>query len=835
MPIGQGGMSTVFLATDAKLGRKVALKVLNNTQAHSQTLLEEARLLARLNHPNIVQVYNVQEIDDCLVLEMEYVQGTTLANHVKEAHISLEQKLSILIDIAQGLSAAHQQDILHLDLKAANVLINKQGQAKIADFGISQLKGEQELSALSSFGSLVSMSPEQLREEPLDQRSDLFSFGLLAYQLLTGNHPYRGQAKSSSEQAIAEQIKHVPLKASASEIIGLPPALIALLDRLLQFNKDLRPSSADEVAMQLKQVMMSVSYDNSDETVELNEVNISNPNSARNKLVALFSLAFLVIGLISAGVWYWQVNKPKTYIAALPIKYDVGTPLTEVQRYIVNLGFEDAISNFILKQGDVLQVSNNEVNNAIKVIGDGAPLVEIGKALGTDIFIEPTLTCHSSICEVTLRTLKAKDATVINSTRLSIDTESFTDVLSNIGIHLRDLFSSQHSTPQYSKNLYTDYLALYQQVNSGTQEIEKNAQTIRLLVRQAPEFLPLFTLYRQIAIEAHRQLADTSLLLDFLDVLEGAPSNYKSSNQFQKEKLLAFQELNDWKAAETLLNSLSESNMDEYDLNMLKANYYQYRANYSKSLTHISRAFHLRPTLRAMRNLAVIHVYNGNYPSALNYLNQLKEIAPRDIWALTTLADISLASGDPKKAIINYQNILALTPLNSTVLSNLSIAYQLEGNYKEAVFAARRAYSLNPKHISVALNLADSLMLYNEQDTAIDVYNNIIKMTESSDNIDDNLARAQALLHTGKGSSALKLIDKIKMQHTGIHDILFIEAMILTTLGEYQSALLTIQKSIEKGWSSHFYQLPWFSELCQYKSDLKEIINAEHVKTACTN
>nr|WP_281358333.1 serine/threonine-protein kinase [Pseudoalteromonas caenipelagi] len=835
MPIGQGGMSTVFLATDAKLGRKVALKVLNNAHTHGQTLLEEARLLAKLNHPNIVQIYNVQEVDTSLVLEMEYVQGTTLYNHLKEQHLDLEKKLSILIDIAQGLSAAHKQHILHLDLKAANILVNEQGQAKIADFGISQLKGEQDVSQLSSFGSLVSMSPEQLREEPLDQRSDLFSFGLLAYQILTGNHPYRAQAQANTEQAIAEQIKFSPLKHAARGLIEYSDDLITLIERLLQFDKDLRPHSADEVVMHLKQVLMSINYDNSDPTIELSELNLSNPNSKRNKLLALFAFAFLFVGLIGSGIWYWQITKPKTYIAALPIKYDEQSSLTDTQQRIVKLGLDDAISNFILQDSSTLQVSNSEVETAIKLMGEETSLASLGKALGANILLEPELSCRGSICEVILNAIDGSKATMIKSTRYSVDAESFSEAYRNSLSHVSGLFSQEALSDEISDAFFEKYVTLVNSYNSGNQDLKQILHQVRTQQRQAPNFTPLYSLYRRVVIETHRMHSDPNILWSFVDTLENAPESYKFSPNFLLDHILVYQELRDWEKAESLITSLEKTNIDRYELLSIKANYFRERAHYQQALDNILAAYKLRPTLQVTRSVAIIYLLKGQYTDALSYLDLVISSAPNDYWALQAYADISLLSGSPYQAIAAYKRLLKKSPQDTKALSNLAIALSLVGEFQLSSIHAKKAYELNPQHLNYILNYADSLLLLKEEKQSKVLYQTILNMTEDSTDFDDLIPRVQALLHLGEGIAALKLVNYIENENPNVYDLKFVKAMVLTLLGEHQSALLTIENSINDGWSANFYTLPWFKSLCVHTEKLELLISTKNTNYLCAS
>ena len=138
--LAQGGMSTIYLATDVQLNRQVVLKVMKLKSDNVQRAINEAQLIASFNHPNIVQLYRILHEDEQVLLEMEYVKGTTLAHLIKERQLSITEKIDILSHICDGLAGIHEKEILHLDLKPANVLISENGAVKIADFGISKIK-----------------------------------------------------------------------------------------------------------------------------------------------------------------------------------------------------------------------------------------------------------------------------------------------------------------------------------------------------------------------------------------------------------------------------------------------------------------------------------------------------------------------------------------------------------------------------------------------------------------------------------------------------------------------------------------------------------------------
>ncbi len=255
--LGEGGMATVFCGTDTLLRRRVAVKVLREQYAGDQEFVrrfyQEAESAARLSHPNIVNTYNVGREGDTYYIVMELVDGPSLAEIIA-ADGKLPEPVAIdyAAQICNGLAYAHRQGLLHRDIKPANILITKDNVVKLSDFGIARAMSGQTMAMTRPglvMGSVYYVSPEQAQGLELHETSDLYSVGIVLYQMLTGNLPYTG------DSPVAVALKHVsdPVPAIGARESGISAALASIVNRLLQKQPENRFQSASEVASALRE------------------------------------------------------------------------------------------------------------------------------------------------------------------------------------------------------------------------------------------------------------------------------------------------------------------------------------------------------------------------------------------------------------------------------------------------------------------------------------------------------------------------------------------------------------------------------------------------------
>ncbi|MCK4404856.1 MAG: serine/threonine protein kinase, partial [candidate division Zixibacteria bacterium] len=203
--LGEGGMGVVYKAEDTKLDRIVALKFLPKhllcDQEAKMRFVHEAKAASSLNHPNITTIHEIEEVEDECFICMEYIEGKSLKQLIKEREIEgwdMGKIIDVSIQIAGGLSKAHQKSIVHRDIKSDNIMLTNEGLVKIMDFGLAKLKGVTKLTKTgSTLGTLQYMSPEQAQGMEVDQRSDIFSFGVVLYEMITGKLPFMGDHEAA--------------------------------------------------------------------------------------------------------------------------------------------------------------------------------------------------------------------------------------------------------------------------------------------------------------------------------------------------------------------------------------------------------------------------------------------------------------------------------------------------------------------------------------------------------------------------------------------------------------------------------------------------------------
>jgi len=410
--IGRGGMGVVYKAEDLKLKRCVALKFLPSHLMDSPELKErflvEAQAAAALSHPNICVIHEVGESGECPYIAMEYVEGETLRDRIKRGPLKAEEALDLAIQVAGGLGEAHRKGIIHRDIKSANIMVTDKGQAKVMDFGLAKLRGGSSLTrSQTTLGTVAYMSPEQARGGDLDQRTDIWSQGVVLYEMVAGKMPFRGDHDQTVIYAILhdepESLKKVrPETAPELERVIRQALTKKVADRyqtMEEFREDLaavaegfRPLRAKRRAARRRILGLDVIH--------------LLPVASALVLAVLFGLN---VGGLRNRVFGGQGRaEPAVELAVLPLKNLTGDPAQEymsdgvTEEMIAQLGRLHPEGLSVIARTSVMRYKKGEM-----------PVDQIGRELGVNYILEGSLQREAARIRITAELIRVRDQTQI--------------------------------------------------------------------------------------------------------------------------------------------------------------------------------------------------------------------------------------------------------------------------------------------------------------------------------------------------------------------------------------------------------------------------------------
>ncbi|WP_444907246.1 protein kinase domain-containing protein [Microbulbifer sp. SSSA008] len=817
--LGAGGMGVVYLAEDIKLGRKVAIKQLrsdltgNSAEARFRS---EAQLLARLNHPNIVRLYDVLEEKHSIALVMELVEGVTLKEWMRENSPTLVEKLDLLMQICQGLGKAHCLGIIHRDLKPENILVTIDGVAKITDFGIAKaLDCDEQLTREDHIaGSVQAMSPEQLQGTKLDARSDLFSLGSIAYEILCGAKPFKRDDMNAL--AFAHHITskpHIPAHQAWPEI---PKPLSALLDRLLGKHPEQRPDNAQQVFEALELVRKHGIDDSTLQYSETVTQLLIKPRKKRGRLSLILG-GFAALSLSAYWAWHTLMQLPPQYIAVLPIEINGNIPGGENNKALIKALVRQALVSTPakLKSSALISFDHEENDNFDK------QLKEL-QILGTTDVLFARLDCIEQRCNIELQRINPQDSRITGQTSFTFLTNRPQEAQYSIGTSAIDLFPSNYKEGEFSdiKMAPADYAMYLSTISKlATPEIQVSTDDSDLdlleeLISKYPQNANLYRSYADVALARWVGTNNKKFLTYALGVLANAEENGLDKTAILEARLVIKSVGNDIEGFKKTIHELQSIGYPSANLYTQFSRFLYIQGDYTQGAIYGQQAIDLNPSsAHSHYVLAMNQVAAGNYVDARDTLKKIVELSPGYWVAYALLGVIELETGNLSAAEIAISSI----PEESRTWGsqvNLGTIFFLQGKYSKSLDIYLKELETSPENLLILNQIAETYLMLSDRSKAREIFTQIIRLTNDSSELRPKRYRAGAFAYLGKTSDSIALIMELLRKSPDDTYVKHTATQVYALAGEWQSASYYLEQLLEQKMSIEWFALPAFQQIC---------------------
>ncbi|WP_020207865.1 serine/threonine-protein kinase [Gilvimarinus chinensis] len=822
--IGQGGMGQVFLAQDEQLDRPVAIKQLRGDEDNAKALhrfQREAKFLAKLNHPCIVQVYDYVTEENGGSLIMEYIDGVDLARKLREEATSMAQRLQWLYQIMAGLACAHASGILHRDLKPENILVSRNGNAKLTDFGIAREQQQNTELTQAVIGSYAYMSPEQIADEPLDFKSDLFSFGIVAYSVLLEQHPF---GATGNTLKLLQNISTGPLNQDALENSKLPDELKSLLQNLLAKDKTARPDSSQQVCEQLAYICqeypLSETLEGGMETAELPPLTLFTRHTAQalplpkpRKRHWLTVTATLLIA-VAAGVWFTgQGSAPGLIpqaVAVLPPRFSTDGELADSDQRLVGGTLYQAA------QQSVVQLPGTEAIPRFEVDSQTGEPFQILTALAAKELIVTDVFCNLTWCDISINRLapaaQGQRLKVLASANFRTTVDRYAMLAERVHLHINQLYDykSDVQLDLPDENEYRVFAEQYQQYYSAGANTSQ-LDALDTLSTKTKAWASVQILYREIALDLYHDTGNDQALTrleQFLPAKNRTDTEAQLLNQFALAR-----SQKDFAQARHWLERLEQQGLDHSALMELEGLLALSESNYPVAIDNFRQSAQLRPSVHNYFRLSMASWLNGDIEPARDYISRAHQLNPADHKTNRFRGVIALWEGRLDEAHEALSQALE-SERSAIVLNNLGVVLLLQGDYNGSKKQLQDALKIAPGDEQTLFNLADAHKLNGELKTAQGLYTQVAEQTATFNDAYSLRLNAQALAHLGQYSEAIAAYQQARELDPDSGDTHYTGALVYALAGEKISARLSTQAALKSGMGEAWFALPWFSEVC---------------------
>ncbi|NIO47946.1 MAG: protein kinase [Candidatus Aminicenantes bacterium] len=829
--LGEGGMGIVYKAEDTKLKRTVTLKFIR-TQAmevaeEKTRFVREAQAAAALDHPNICTIYEIDEAKGKTFIAMAYIKGQSLNDKIKSAPLKLEEVLDIGIQVAQGLQEAHEKKVFHRDIKSSNIMVTDKGQAKIMDFGIAKLAGGTEITRPAAFmGTVAYMSPEQASAEPLDHRTDIWSLGVVLYEMLTGQVPFKGE----HEQVILHSILNKNPQPITSLHSGVPLELEAIVNKCLEKEPSERyQTSADLIAdlNRLKRDMTTgktamaaatATYPTPTATLARPFPRLMRKMALPIGAVILILVFLLVLPPTRRIVQNWlgfEIIPAEKSLAILPFTIVGGdaeerafcdglvenltSKLTQLEQFQRRL--------FILPSIDVHEFEITSPSEAERVFRVSLAVMGSFKRIG-DMF---SLTLKL-VDTKTQRELKSQIMTDHIANISALQKDAIFKMVEMLEVklqpHMRDILTSGGTTIPGAYESYLQGLG-YMERNEKEETLETAISLFQRAIEQDPHFALAHgglgkAFWRKYKLTKNSELLEKARLsctkaIEISDNLASVHVRlgiiYREAGQY-----------------EDAIKEFQQALLDDpvnYDAVQELAEVYENLGRLEKAEETYKQAIKLKPSYwHGYSRLGFFYYIYGRNVKAEKMYNRAIALATENILDYNNLIAIYYLLGQNDQAEAMFEKSIAIKP-SSDAYSNMGLIYFMQRRYADALAMYEEAIELGvgeDTHVIWA-NLADSYRYtpgYSEK--APEAYQRAIKIANKELEInpgDAQLRSSLAVFYAKSGDSQMALAEISKARSLAPNDVPIILDCVLVfeIINQRDQAIQALQEYIERGGS----------------------------------
>jgi eukaryotic-like serine/threonine-protein kinase len=723
--LGAGGQGQVYKAVDTTLDRPVVIKVLFSDNLVKPSAIarfeREAKLASSLDHPNICTIHGLHEVDGVRFIAMQYIEGQTVRELVAGKPQELNIALSVAIQVADALAAAHSRGIIHRDIKPGNVMVTDSGMVKVLDFGLAKLleqgnddSNDEHLTQLGvPYGTASSAAPEQATGEPTDHRTDIFSTGVLLYEMLTGTWPFKGKSVVEVRYAVIHETPQ-PLAEARNEQSTLITRLQEIIDRTLSKNPDDRYQQIEELRNDLRAVLREIDADATQAVSFTGGYSVVPRNRQkagvfsrllRHKVIVLPVLGALLLAIVLGGYFFLNRDSQSAIdtLAVLPFTNINADPSTEY----LSEGITESLINS-LSQLPAIKVRSR--NSVFHYKGQEADTQKIGRELDVGAVLVGRVEKRGEDMSVSVELIDTKDNSQIWGERytrklsdlLSLQQELSRSITDNLRLRLSGAEDKQ-LVKNYDTNSesYQLYLQGRYYWNKRTAEgLRKGIEYFTNAIEKDKNYAP-----------AYSGLADCYWLLNVYNLGPATESSPKAEEAAKKAIAL------DEKLAESYASLAAVS--------------YRYNWNWADAEKNFKHSIQFKP------DYATAHQWYSAMLAAMGRFDESNAEGQRardlEPFSLTINSDVGrhhFYARQFDQAIATHQKSLEMDPNFARGHVELGYVFAQVGRHEEAVSEFQQALSLDKDSINALVGLGHAYALAGKKEQALEVVGQLKKLAE---------------------------------------------------------------------------------------------------------